>query len=203
MAPTTRIRATRSQTLGRGARVSTAMRRSCSVIKRAPWRQSLILRMQANTKHRGRASVAIVGGIDDELIVERDPRGKPGEAVIGLEDPLVARMRELAVANQDAQTAGIQKRLMHASDAVVDAGNAPDVVVASPQLAGNRKPRGDGAIDVGEVERLLLAVGPAGAGEEADIVVDLLLEVHADAAAALIGAHGGDIGGHARYGREQ
>src|SRR5581483_12451772 len=193
MAPTTRIRATRSHTLGRGARVSTAMRRSCSVIERAPCRQSLVLRVQANTENRGRASVAVIGGIDDQLVVERDLRGKPGKAVIGLEDAFVARVRQLAVADQDTEAAGVEKRLMNIGDAVVDAGNAPDVVVAPPQLAGDRKPRRHRAVDVGELVRLLVAVGPAGAGKEAEIVVDLLLQIHADAAAALVTAHGGDV----------
>src|SRR5579883_830474 len=203
MAPTTRIRATRSHTLGRGARVSTAMRRSCSVIERAPCRQSLVLRVQANTENRGRASVAVIGGIDDQLIVERDLRGKPGKAVIGLEDAFVTRMRQLAVADQDTKAAGVEKRLMNIDDAIVDAGNAPDVVVAPPQLAGHRESRRDSAVDVGEVERLLVAVGPAGAGEEADILVDLLLEIHADAAAALIFAHRGDVGRRAGCSRKQ
>src|ERR1700756_92302 len=112
-------------------------------------------------------------------------------------------MRELTVADPNPDPACVEKSLMHAGDAVVDAGNAPDIVVAPPQLAGDRKPRRDGAVDIGEVERLLVAVGPAGTGEEADIVVDLLLEVHADAAPALIVAHSGDVGGRAWCGREQ
>src|SRR3974390_1970993 len=106
--------------------------------------------MQAHTKHRNRAPVAIVGWIDDQLIVQRDPRGKPGKAVIRLEDSLIAGMRQLAVADQDAKSAGIEESLMHAGDAVDDAGDANGVIVPSPLPPGNRESSRQGPVDVCE-----------------------------------------------------
>src|SRR6202012_3975173 len=78
--------------------------------------------------------------------------------------------------------------------AVVDAGDAPSVAFPSPQLSRKRKARCDGAVDVGELVGLLAAVRPAGTGEEADILDDLLFQIHADAAAALVLPDGADIG---------
>src|SRR5271167_4160400 len=87
---------------------------------------------------------------------------------------------------------------MHGGDAVDNARDANRVVRPAPSLAGDRNPSGNRAVDIGEVERLDVTVGPAGADEGAEIGCDLLLDIHAHAAAALILADGGDIGGAAR-----
>src|SRR4029077_10221366 len=95
----------------------------------------------------------------------------------------------------DAQAAGVEKRLVHAGDVVDHAGDANGVVRPAPVLAVDRDAAGDRPVDVGEVPRLDIAVGPAGAGEHRDRVRDLLLQVHADARAAGIASHCGDVGG--------
>src|SRR5229473_1432965 len=92
----------------------------------------LVLRMHAETEHRNRAPVAVVCGIYDELIVQRDPRSKHWKAVIRLEYFLVAGIRQLSVADQNSQSAGVEKRLVHAGNAVDDTGNAERVVVTPP-----------------------------------------------------------------------
>src|SRR5271155_3145916 len=122
MTPTTRISATTSQMLGRGARASIALQKSCSVVMLAPCQQ-LILRMQAQTKDRSRTPVPVIGGVDDQLIIEGDLRSKPRKAVIGFEDIFIAGMRQLAIADQDAQSSGVEKRLVDAGDAVHDTGD--------------------------------------------------------------------------------
>src|SRR6516164_122665 len=165
--------------------------------------KSLVLCMQAHPKHRSWASVAIVAGVHNELIIQRELRGKPGKAVIGLEDCFIAGMRQLAVADQDSQSAGIEKGLMHTNDAVDHAGDTPGVVIPSPLLSRNRQTGRDGVVDVGELIRLLVPIGPSGAGEEADILHELLLQIDADAAAALVPANRGDVGGHSGRGSEQ
>src|SRR5262249_33102113 len=71
------------------------------------------------------------------------------------------------------------------------------VVRPAPSLAVERRPGRYGAVDVGEVPRLDITVGPAGAGEHAQSVGDLLLQVDADAGPAGVGAHRGDVGGTA------
>jgi len=48
-------------------------------------------------------------------------------------------------------------------------------------LAVEHKPRRRRAVDIGEFKGLVTAVGPAGAGEDAEVGRDLLLEVGAPA----------------------
>ena len=78
---------------------------------------------------------------------------------------------------------------MNRGDAVDHAGDADGVVRPSPVLAANRNTGGNGAVDVGEIPRLDVAVGPAGAREHADGLRDLLLDIEADTGATLIFAH--------------
>ena len=58
-------------------------------------------------------------------------------------------------------------------------------------------------VNIGELIRLLVAISPAGTSEEADIFRELLLEIHADAAAALIVPYRRDVGGPSGYGGKQ
>ena len=57
-----------------------------------------------------------------------------------------------------------------------------------------RQAGGHGAIDVGIGFRLDVAAGKTGAGEQAEIGGDFLLEIDAQAGAAAILAHRGDVG---------
>jgi hypothetical protein len=72
---------------------------AANVIGRPRVGRCLILRVQAGPEYRSGASVAIVGGVHDKLIVEGDFRGKPRKAVIGLEDAFVTGMRQHPVAD--------------------------------------------------------------------------------------------------------
>ena len=74
-------------------------------------------------KHIHRPAFGGVGRVDDELIVERKPRGGcKGVAVIRLDDLLEAGIRQLSVTDEDAEPAVVQERLMYAGNAVYDAG---------------------------------------------------------------------------------
>src|SRR5713226_8601450 len=134
----------------------------------------LKLRAQPRPDDRHWAAVAIVGGIDDELIVGRGPPIADRKAVVGFQDLLEAGMRQLAVADQDAEPAGIEVSLMHTRNAVDNASDPESVVGPAPPLPGNRGPDRRGAIDVGELVRFAIAVRKAGAREYADAVRNLL-----------------------------
>src|ERR1700675_999893 len=150
--------------------------------------------MHSKTEHRDRAAVAVVGRIYNELVVQRYLRGKHRKAIIGLEDLFAARIWQLAIANQDAESAGIEKCLVHAGDAVDYAGNSEGVVIAAPLLSRHRQAGGNAAVDVGEFIGFFTAIRNSGADKQTDIGHKLLLEVHADTGPALILPHGGDVG---------
>jgi hypothetical protein len=101
----------------------------------------------------------------------------------------------LAIADQNSQSAGIEKRLVHAGDAVDDTGNAEGVVIPPPLLSRHREAGRDAAVDVGEFIGFLGAIRDSGADKQTDIGHQLLLQVHADAGPALVSPHGGDVGG--------
>ncbi len=137
-----------------------------------------------------------VAGIGDELIVEGEPaRGGQSVAVIRLDDLLEPGIRQLSVTDQDAETAVIQKRLVHAGNAVDDAGHPDGVVGPAPLFAVYGDAGRYGAVDVGKIPRLDVAVGPACAGEHTPILRNLLLQIEAHARPAGVHAHGVDIGG--------
>src|SRR5919204_4839127 len=143
-----------------------------------------------------RTAVGVVGGVGDELVIEGDAHvGGKRVAVISFEDLLEPGIRQLSVADEDAQAAGVQKRLVNAADAVDNTGDTDGIVRPAPVLAIDRNAARDRPVDIGKVPRLDVAVGPAGAGEYADRVRDLLLQVHAHAGAAGIVSHRDDVGG--------
>src|ERR1700733_9198776 len=81
----------------------------------------------------GRAAVGVVAGIGDELIIEGElGRGIQRIAVIGLENLFQTIIRQLSVADQDAESTGIEEGDVGAGDAVDDAGNADGVVRPAP-----------------------------------------------------------------------
>ena len=89
--------------------------------------------MRAAGKDVHRAAVGVVGRVGQELIIEgQSRRRRERVAVIGLEDFLCPVVRQLAVADEDAEPAGVEERDMGSSDAVDDAGNADGVVRPSP-----------------------------------------------------------------------
>ena len=95
----------------------------------------LELGVQPRRDDRDRTAVAVVSGIDDELIIEGDAPEGHRETVIGLKDLLGAWMQKLAVADQDAETSVIEKRLVVLRSLVDDAGNPPSIVGSSPLLS--------------------------------------------------------------------
>jgi hypothetical protein len=102
-------------------------------------------------------------------------RGGESVAVIHLDDLFETGTRQLSVANEDAQASGIEERLVDAANVVDDTGDRNRVVQPAPLLAGYRDARFQRTVDVGEIPRLDVAVGPAGASEYAQRLGNLLL----------------------------
>src|ERR1700722_481694 len=97
------------------------------------------LRVSPQGEDRCRPPVAVIPGIRDELVVEGQMRiGGNGERVIGLEDLLRARIRKLAVADQDAEAAGVQVAFPLGGNSVEDRGQADRISGAAPPPALQR-----------------------------------------------------------------
>src|SRR6202048_131662 len=154
------------------------------------------LRVQAHPKYRRRTAIGVVSRVGDELVVERHARGRRERvAVVCLNDPFEPGIGQVAVADEDSQASVVEKLLMDAGDTVDRSGNSDVVILPPPKLPGQRDAYGGRAVDIGEIPRLNVAVGPAGAGEHANVLRNLLLQIDAHSRAAPVDAHGIDIGG--------
>src|SRR5947209_3611030 len=131
-------------------------------------RPASVLQVQAQADHVHRPAVAVVGGVDHELVVEGQVEvlGQR-QAVVGLEDLLGARMRQLAVAHQDAEPAGVEVALAGPGQAVDHRGDGGGVVLAAPAGAGDRDPGLGRLVDVGVFVALEAPVVGADAAEHA------------------------------------
>ena len=114
--------------------------------------------MQPRPEHGNRAAVAVVGGIGDELIVERDPPERNRESVIGLDDLFGAGMRQLPSPTRMPSPPSLKNASCIGRNAVDDAGQSERVVRPSPLLAFQRQAGRDGAVDVGEFVGFDIAV---------------------------------------------
>ena len=99
----------------------------------------------------------------------------------------------MAVSGEDADAAGGEIFLVDVGKAVGGSGEAEGVAGAMPGLAFDAEAEGGGVIDVGEDPAFVLAVAPAGAGEEADIFDDFLFAVEAETVFVAVGAGLGDV----------
>ena len=152
--------------------------------------------MHASTKYGDRTTVPVVSGVCDELVIEGKARKRrEGIAVVCLDYALEPGIGQLVVADKDSQASGVEKLLVDAGDAVDRGGNAESVMGPPPWLAEERNPSGYGAVNVSKIPRLHAAVGPAGTGEHANVLGNLLLQVDAHARPAPVDAHRVDIGG--------
>jgi len=107
-------------------------------------------------------------------------------------------MRQLPIADQDAGAAGVEIGLVYAGNAVDDAADADGVAGPAPLLAIDGYAAGRGAVGIGEVPGLDGAISPAAARKHAERFGDLLLQIDADACAAVVViAHQPGIGRHA------
>src|SRR5262249_46247727 len=133
---------------------------------------------------------------DHELVIEgQDHAADDVEGVVGLEDPLWAIV-EPAVADQDAEAADREIVAVILREAVDGAADPEPVVRASPGPAFDRGAEREAPIDIGESRDLALAVVPAPAPEQAEVVGDGLLEVHVIAVLGAAGPRENDrIGG--------
>src|SRR5580704_3406667 len=133
----------------------------------------------AKADDRNRPTVAVIGGIDHELIIDRGLPVVHRKQIIGLDDLLRAGMRQLSVADQDAQPAIVEKLLVDLGNAVDDGGERKGVVRAAPLGALQRQAGGGSAVDIGIGVRLYIAAGKANSREQSEIGRDLLFEIGA------------------------
>ena len=77
---------------------------------------------QPSSDHRDRAAITVVRRISNELIVEREPPREERQAVVHFDDPFGPWIWQPTITHEDAETPGIEKRLMHTWDSVDDTG---------------------------------------------------------------------------------
>src|SRR5271167_1568395 len=155
-------------------------------------RGSLELRVQPHCNHRYRPAITVIGGMIDPLIVQT----KIGEfqhcgGIVGFDDLFRAGVRQAAIADENAQAAGVQISFARAGYAIVDGGQSNGIVAPMPARALQRKPRGQGTVNVRKLVGLDIAAGLAGANERAQIRGDLLLKTQAPAEAASVSSNRG------------
>src|SRR5579871_369544 len=131
---------------------------------------SLEFAVQPAREDRDRPAIGVVGGVVDELII-----GGEGHAladrigVIGFEN-LLRTIVQLAITDQQAEAAGGEEVAMRLRQSVDRTADANGVVASSPIAALDGKPAGQAAIDVSERQDLVLAIIPARAREQADVL---------------------------------
>src|SRR3984893_7517170 len=149
--------------------------------------------MGTDREDRDRAAVTVVSRMVNELIVERDVgEAKYGNAVICFKDLLRPGIRQPAVADDPAQTAGGEIQLSLVRDAVGRAGQSDNVIRAPPARAGQCETRRNRLVDLGEIDLLHGASRQAGASKDAKIGGDLLFEIEPE---AVLGPKPADGGG--------
>lgn len=144
-------------------------------------RRTLELGVNAGSKQRYGPAVSVVGWVSDELIVQCQRRPLVDvERIESLEDRFRAVV-ERAVADEQAVTAGGEEIAMRGGKAVYGTADADPVTRSSPRRAKDRDATRDTSVDIGERENLVVAVVPAYAGKNADILAECLLEVGVEA----------------------
>jgi hypothetical protein len=127
------------------------------------------------------AAVAVVAGVVDVLHIERVEHAAPGVVVVVAFDDVFAAVVEVAVAEQEAEAAEFQILLVVGLDGVGDDGEADLVDGAMPAGSGVVGAEFDGLVHFGVGEGLVLALVPAEAAGDAEILRDFLLGVVAEA----------------------
>src|SRR5258708_24080574 len=94
---------------------------------------ALELRMRAYGDNRHGATIGVVARILDPLVVETQvsPRTR-GDVIVDLDDLLGSGMRQPAIADENAETAGIQVPFACARDSVIDGPDAHAVFATMP-----------------------------------------------------------------------
>ena len=142
-----------------------------------------------------RTAVAVVTRIDDVLHTGRQVNTAPSvDGVVGLKD-VFAAVIQLAVAEQESQTARREIVLVIFLDAVGHERDAGTILLAMPPSAVGSHALREGLVHLRVGEGLGLAVVPSEAAEGGEIVRETLLQVDAEAVFArdVLGM-GGDVG---------
>ena len=127
-------------------------------------RRALKLCVHAHREHGHRAAVAVVRRVGDPLVVEAHVREvQHRERIVRLDDLFSPRVRQAAIAHEQAQTTGVQIALAIGGYAVENAGDAQRVVAAAPARAGKRQSAAERAVDIREFVGFDVARSLAGA----------------------------------------
>ena len=141
-----------------------------------------------------RPPVRVVGGVDDELVIEGESR--PGVEAIGVISlqyflrPVIER----AVADQYSEPAGGEIGLRLGREAIDDASHADPVVGASPGRSLQHGAGGNAFVAIGPADDFVQTRAPTGAREHAEIGGDRLLEIGVEAVIGSHLAHQRDVG---------
>src|SRR5215467_4755809 len=114
----------------------------------------------------------------DELIVRGQLPRPQRKTVIALDNLFQPRIGQFSITDKDAKAACIQIVTMPAGNVVDYARNSEGVTGPAPQPAVERQPGRRGAIHIGEFIGFDIAICPAGAPENANVLPELLLDVH-------------------------
>jgi hypothetical protein len=93
------------------------------------------------------------------------------------ENALAARMGQLTITDQHAQTAGGKIAPRGCRDPIERHGEAQRIIGALPSAPAQQQSEGRGAVDVRELLRFFAAIVDAQASKRADIRADLLFEI--------------------------
>jgi hypothetical protein len=125
-----------------------------------------------------RDAVTVVSGVVDELIIERDAgEAEYSNAVVCLQDLLGAGIRQLAVADNSAQTASGEIQFALMENSVDGTRQTHGVVRSTPARAGQRDSPRHRLVDVGEIKLLHGTLRHAGASEDAKVAGELLFGI--------------------------
>jgi hypothetical protein len=137
--------------------------------------------MHPDGLNQHRPAIFVISRVVDELKVERIVDSAPRmQVVVALED-VFAGVVQLAVAQQKAQTAKLQVRLMIRLDSIRNKSHAEPVERARPRSSGIVAAELDSLVDFRVSKGFVLALVPANAGKGAQIRRQLLLRVEGEA----------------------
>src|SRR5437016_3361931 len=137
--------------------------------------------MDASSPDVHRTAIGVVRGMDRALVVERKRKlVEKLERIERLDDRFPAIV-EASVAEHESIAAGSEIVAVRRREPVDDSGDAQRVAGASPRNAAQQGADARAAVDLGEAPGLGRTVAPAKPCEHAERLVDLLLDIHAEA----------------------
>src|SRR5450631_2848922 len=111
--------------------------------------------MHSHREDRHRSTVAVIPWVVHPLVIEGEvDLREDGQLIIGFHNLLRARVRQFAVAHEDAQTARVEIALACGGDALVNEHKTDRVAWAAPVRAFQRQPCRNRSVDIGDIHTL-------------------------------------------------